>query len=99
MAEEEKTIELPVEPVVVDTPGVKRSGNAAKIVAIIFAVLLFLVGFYYFFIRERNFSPRRNYNSTPKAPAPAAPVLTSRTISLNSGYGSNFNGSRYVTSG
>jgi hypothetical protein len=94
MAEEEKTIELPVEPVVVDTPGVKRSGNAAKIVAIIFAVLLFLVGFYYFFIRERNFGPRRNYNSTPKVP-----VLNSRTMSMNSGYGSNFNGSKYVTSG
>jgi CDP-diglyceride synthetase len=97
MAEEEKTIELPVEPVVVK-PSPKRS-NAGVIVGIIFAVLLFSVGFYYFFIRERNFIPRRNYNSTPKAPAPAAPVLTSRTISLNSGYGSNFNGSKYVTSG
>jgi hypothetical protein len=92
MAEEEKTIELPVEPVVVKPPP-KRS-NAGVIVGIIFAVLLFSVGFYYFFIRERNFGPRRNYNSTPKVP-----VLNSRTMSMNSGYGSNFNGSTYVTSG
>ena len=86
MAEEEKTIELPVEPVVVGTPGTKRSNNTGVILLSVFTGITCLIIIYYVFIKKDKMNAGRNFNG---------PILNSRTISSNGGYGGNFNRSTY----
>lgn len=100
MAEEEKTIELPVEPVVVDTPSVappKRSKHGMWAgIGVGIGIIVLILGIVYVVNRDKGVVTRnsRSFNNTSRLP-----LLNSRTISSNSGYGSNFNGSTYVTSG
>lgn len=84
MAEEEKTIELPVEPVVAKPPP-KRS-NTGVIILSVFTGITCLIIIYYVFIKKDKMNAARNFNG---------PVLNSRTISSNGGYGGNFNRSTY----
>ena len=88
MAEEEKEIELPVEPVndenlVGGEPGVKKGTNVGVIWLSIITGIACLVIIYYVFIKKDKYNNRGNFNTS---------TLNSRTISSNSGYGGNFNG-------
>lgn len=85
---EEPVIELPDEPVVVGEPGVSRSSNGVIYFSIITAIACLIVIFYVFFKKDKVNTGR--YNS--------GPLLNSRTMSSNSGYGGAFNGTSYSTS-
>ena len=85
---EEPVIELPEEPVVVGEPGVGRSNKGVLYFSIITAIACLIVIFYIFFKKDKVNTGR--YNS--------GPLLNSRTMSSNSGYGGAFNGTNYSTS-
>ena len=85
---EEPVIELPEEPVVAGEPGVGRSNKGVIYFSIITAIACLIVIFYIFFKKDKVNTGR--YNS--------GPLLNSRTMSSNSGYGGAFNGTSYSTS-
>ena len=85
---EEPVIELPDEPVEVGEPGVGRSNKGYIYFSIITAIACLIVIFYVFFKKDKVNTGR--YNS--------GPLLNSRTMSSNSGYGGAFNGTNYSTS-
>jgi hypothetical protein len=98
MAEEEKQIELPVEPVddeklVVGEPSIKKGTNVGVIWLSIITGIACLIIVYYLFKKEKFNNNRGGsnngggFNNRSKLP-----MLNSRTISSNSGYGGTFNG-------
>jgi|SRR5210317_26712 len=92
MAEEENQIELPVEPIddeklVVGEAGIKKGTNMGVIWLSIITGIACLIIVYYLFKKEKfNNSNRGVFNNRSKLP-----ILNSRTISSNSGYGGVFN--------
>ena len=87
---EEPPIELPDEPVVVGVSGEsgERSNKGVIYFGIITAIACLIIIFYVFFKKDKVNTGR--YNS--------GPLLNSRTLSSNSGYGGAFNGTSYSTS-
>jgi hypothetical protein len=99
MAEEEKTIELPDDPVEVDTPSVpppKKSKHGMWAgIGVGIGIIVLILAIVFVANRDKGVVTRnsRNFNNTSRLP-----ILNARTISSNTGYGGNFNGSRYTTS-
>ena len=85
---EEPVIELPEEPVVVGEPGVKRSNTGVVYFGIITGIACLIIIFYVFLKKDKVNTGRYN----------GGPMLNSRTLSSNSGYGGAFNGTSYSTS-
>src|SRR5210317_1081347 len=105
MAEEEKQIELPVEPVddeklVVGEPSIKKGTNVGVIWLSIITGIACLIIVYYLFKKEKfNNSNRGGSNSGGGLNNRSKlPILNSRTISSNSGYGGTFNGTGRIYS-
>src|SRR6056300_1775612 len=104
MAEEEKQIELPVEPIYTE-PTTKKGTNTGVIWLSIITGIACLVIIYYVFKKDKFNNNRGGsnkgggfnngggsnsgggFNNRSKSP-----MLNSRTISSNSGYGGTFNG-------
>jgi len=99
MAEEEKQIELPVEPIYTE-PTTKKGTNTGVIWLSIITGIACLVIIYYVFKKDKfnnnrggsnkggGFNNGGGSNNESKLP-----LLNSRTISSNSEYGGTFNGS------
>jgi hypothetical protein len=105
MAEEEKQIELPVEPIEVEEstvgePGIKKRTNIGVIWFSIITGIACLIIVYYLFKKEKfNNSNRGGSNSGGGLNNRSKlPILNSRTISSNSGYGGTFNGTGRIYS-